>query len=366
MSRSRDGIPPQALTFIVWSAITHLNFLTASRDISQVTGRDGWVATVLSFGLVALAVWMPVHILSMFPGESLPQVARRLAGRFVGTLLCGCYVVYWLLIASSILIVHSHLVVALLLPETPRWTMNTAFVLIATYLVRHGLEPLSRLLVLVVPAYSIPLFVGLLIGSMDADLGRLLPVWGAGTAKVFQGMWISFGQAAGMSVVWAAGPYLTGFRGAVRAAMLGVSFVAIPAIALKVLLVARLGPAEVATQLYPPLIFIELLEIPGFTGFHLNALFLAVWIVVVFTSVSLMYYASAHTLRGVVGRDDNTWPVLAAGLFLIVVSNLPVTELDLMHWSFRVQPYTVGVAALGVPFILFLLVYIRRWREGVR
>lgn len=357
--RENDRLPPQALTFIVWSAITHLNFLTAPRDVATVAGRDAWLATLLSFGLVALGVWLPLRIVRLFPGKTIVEVAEELLGRPLGALLTVGYAVYWLLVASWLLLVHSHLVMVMLLPETPRWVLNVYLLLISTYLVRHGLEPMARLFVLTVPAYLFPLAIAFLVGAIDADLGRLRPVLGGGFATLARGTWLSFAQASGMSIIWMVGPYLTRFRGAVRSAMLGVALIAGPAVVLVTLLLARLGPGEVAAQLYPPLIFIELLEVPGFTGFHLNTLFLAVWIVTAFTSVALLQYAAAASVRRLLRLPDNRWPVLASCFVLIVLSNLPVSEIYLLKWAQSVRPYSVGITALGIPTVLWVLVMLR-------
>lgn len=358
--RENDRLPPQSLAFIVWSALTHLNFLTASRDIATVAGRDAWLATLLSFVLVAFSIWLPLHMARLFPGKTIVEIARELLGRPLGTLLGIGYAGYWLFAASWLLLVHSHLVMVTLLPETPRWILNVYLLLISSYLVRHGLEPMARLFVFTVPFYAIPLGVGFLIGMVDADFGRLQPVLGGGFDTLLRGTWMSFAQASGMSIVWMVGPYLTKFHGTVRSAMVGVSFVAVPAVMMVTVLLARLGPGEVAAQLYPPLMLIELLEIPGFTGFHLGTLFLAMWIVITFSSVALFQYAASASLRRLFRFSDNRWSAFGTGLVLIVLSNLPLSEIFLLKWGESVRPYTVGTTALGVPVILWVFAMLRR------
>lgn len=352
--QGNERLPPQALTFIVWNAISHLNFLTAARDIATVAGRDGWLGTVLSFVLIAFAVWIPIHVTRMFPGQTLVEISQTVLGRFVGSALPLMYAVYWMAIGSWALLIHSHLFMVTLLPDTPRWILNAYLLLVSTYLVRHGLEPMARFFILAIPAFVVPLAIAFIVGFTDADFGRLRPVLADGFGPLARGTWMSFVQASGLSVLWMVGAHLTRFRGAVRAAMLGVAFVAVPGILMVTLLSARLGFREVAAQLYPPLVLIELLEIPGFTGFHINALFLAVWLVIAFLSVALLQYAAASVVARLLRLQDIVWPVLATTAVLLIGGNLPISEIYLLEWAETVRPYSVGVTALLVPIILWI------------
>lgn len=364
-SRDNDRLPTQALALIVWAAANHINFFTAPRDIVAAAGRDAWLATAISFVLNLTAVLLPlVLIVWWFPRTTLVEVARTVFGRTLGWVLSGLYVAFWLATGAWLVLVHSHLVIVTLLPQTPIWVLNVTLVLVSTYIVRHGLEPIGRLFVLSIPAFIAPLAIATFTGTKGADLRRLLPVLAGDPKLLLQGVWTSFTKANGLSVVWMVGPYLTRVRGVVRSALVGVSLTAMPAVVLVTLLLARLGHEEVADQLYPLLIFIELLDIPGMTGFHLNGIMLAVWVVMAFATLALFQYAASSASRRMFRLPDNRWSAPLSGVVLIALSNAPISEVDLVRWANSIQPVVVSFASLWLPLLVLAVAAVRKWLGG--
>lgn len=358
--RENDRLPPQSLAILVWTAVAHVNFLTAPRDVTIAAGRDAWLATLLSTALVAFGVWMPLRVSAMYQGQSVVEIARTLLGRYAGTVLVAALALYWLSAAGWLLQSHSHVVVTHLLSETPRWIINTYLVLVSTYLIRHGLEPMTRLFLLLLPAYVIPLSIIVVTAVGDIDVGQLRPVMAQGPGVLLHGIWISFAQATGMNALWVVGPYMTRWKGAMKSAMLGVAFLAVPAVILMVTLVTRFGPSNIVAEMYPPLHLFELVEIPGFTGFRLDPLFLTVWIGISFTSVAFFQYAAASSIRRLLRWSNNRWPVWGTGAVLIALGAVPVSSLDIVRWNSMVMPITVGVFSLGASLLLWSVAEIRR------
>ena len=359
-----DKLPPQALAIIVWTALAHLNFLTGPRDVTLVAGRDAWLATLLSFGLVAFCVWLPLRVSSLYRGLTVVEIARTLLGRPAGSALAAAFAVYWLAAAGWVLQSHSHVVVTHLLSETPRWITKAYLILVSTYLVRHGMEPMARLFLLLLPAYVVPILVIVISGINDMELGHLRPVLAQDPRALLRGVWVAFSQGAGMSSLWMVGPYLSRWRGAVRAAMTGISFLAVPALILMVTLISRFGPRNVSTEMYPPLSLFELVQIPGFTGFRLDPVFLTVWIGISFSSVALFHYAAASAVGRLLGVSDLRGPVWATAGVLLGLGALPVSALDIVRWSIVVMPLAVGVFSLGASVLLWVLAEVRSRRPG--
>lgn len=355
-----DVLPVQALAIIVWNALADINFLTAPRDIAQAAGRDGWLAVVLAFGFVAVAAWLPVRICQRFPGMSLVEISQYLLGRVAGGLLTVLYISYWVVIAAFVLHVESNLITTTLLMETPGWVLTAYFVLVSTYLVWHGLEPMARMFLFFVPLYLLPLGALMLPVFVDAELGRLLPVFNGDTEGLVRGTWLTFAHGFGISVVWMVMPHLRPTKRAGRAALAGVAFVALPAIALTAVILAVLGPEEVAAQTYPTLLLFEMIEVPGFMGFRLDPLFLVVWLAMAFSTVALLQYAAASATGRLLGLASNRWLAVGFGAVLAMLGAWPVKQMDLILWSQERIPWAVTVTALGLPLVLFVLDHLRR------
>jgi len=365
--RANDLLPVEALAIIVWNAITDLNFLTAPRDIATVAGRDSWLALIVGFALIALAAWIPVWVGQRFPGMTLVEIARVLLGRAIGSLVVVLYIGYWILAAAWPLRVQANMLMTTLLPETPGWVPNAYLVLVSTYLVLHGLEPMARMFLLLAPAFLAPLVVLMIPAFAEADFGRLLPVLEEGMSAVLHGAWITLAQGFGLPMVWMVLPHVQSLERARSAVLVGVGFVFVPALALMTVTLTVLGPAETAARIYPTLLLFELVEVPGFTGFRIDPIFLVLWLATSFSTVALLQYAAATAVRRLLGLGSIRWPVVLIGLALTVLGAWPVGQLDLLHAGRAWLPWAVSGAAFGVPSVLMVMAMLRRpAREGAR
>src|SRR5690606_41046156 len=169
--------------------------------------------------LCALCSGRPPRGPSLYRGLPVVHGARTPLGRPAGAALAAAFPVDWLAVAGWVLQSHSPVVVTHLLSETPRWITKAYLILVSTYLVRHGMEPMARLFLLLLPAYVVPILVIVISGINDMELGHLRPVLAQDPRTLLRGVWVAFSQGAGMSSLWMVGPYLSHWRGTVRAAM---------------------------------------------------------------------------------------------------------------------------------------------------
>lgn len=363
MSRrwENDRIPPQALAVILISALAELNFLSGPREVVAAAGRDAWLSVILALLVLALAIWVNHDISRRFPRETLVEIAQGILGRPLGIAVVLFYVAFWILRSAMLLQLESHLFTTRLLTDTPGWVISLYMLVASTYIVRHGIEPMARLFIILLALYFPPLWL-LVTGTYIAgtDPLRLQPFLASGAGPVLRGTWVAYAQAPGIEVLLMIGPLLTRFRGSLSAAFIGLALIALPAVGLTAALIASFGAIDVVEHTWPTLALLELIKVPGFTGFRVDPIFVALWTLTVFASLSLSHYLASAALLRLLRLKSNRGPVFATAATIGLLAVLPVGLPLLLPWIETARLILVPLATLGLPLLLAALGALRR------
>ena len=155
------------------------------------------------------------------------------------------------------------------------------------------------------------------------------------------------------------GPFLTALRGGLKASLVGFALVIVPAVFVTGLLVARFGPQGAAALSWPTLSLVEIAEVPGFTGFRLDPIFLSVWTLFIFAAVSFHLYLVGLALQRVFRLQTMDWTLLAVGIVVAGACLVPVNPLELLPMVDQAMPWLVPVFSLAIPALLVTVDAIR-------
>lgn len=359
-----DRLPPQVLSYFVVTVLAELNFLRAGGPIIRAAGPDAWLAVALGALGIATSVFVIVTLIKMFPDQTLVEIAQGVLGRVLGMVVIVLYIGYWLTRSGLIVHLQSHLYSRQLLPQTPEILLSLYMIVLSTYFARHGLEPMARLFWVLVVVFVLSIAPVVVFGVGSVELGRLKPVLVDGILPVLHGGWLAFVAASGVGILLMVGPFLTSFQGAMRSALFGVLIIAITAMMLIVLLVTRFGHVDAGDIVWATMVLVESIEIPGFTGFRLDPIFLTVWSLLIFGTVAVLQYCAISALRRLFGLHDNLLPALGTGLAIAGISMLPIPPPDLLHLVEVYSQFVVPFIVLGFPSILLVTARLRG--HGVR
>lgn len=350
--RDNDTIPTQALAVLLVAAIVDLNFLGAPRAIVAAAGHDGWLSVPVSLPPYLLTVWVLFRLVERHPGMTLVEISRQVLGPYLGVPVVVLYGVFWILSAAFLVQLQSHLFTRALLPNTPPFVLSAYMLVLAVYLARHGLEPMARLFLLLVVALVLTLAPLALLTVGRSDPGRLLPVLEGGWRPVLQGAWVTYGAGHGVEFLLMTGPFLATYRGGLKASIAGAVLVNVLATAVTLLLIMRFGARDVANHSWPTLSLVTVVELPGFTGFRLDPLFLSLWCVFVFASVTFRLYLTAFAAQRLLRLSQIRGPVLAAAAVVASLCAVDVNPLDLLAWVGPLIRWITPVFTLFIPLLL--------------
>lgn len=364
--RANDLIPPQALAPLTVAMLVDLNFLGVPKVIIERAGRDAWISVLLGSAVTVLAVVLMFRLLRRHPGKTLVEMSEDVLGRFLGGAVGLLYALFWTAVTASIVQMQSYLFTRALLPNTPPLILTLYMLALAFYLARHGVEPLSRLCLLFLGLFLLTLVpLGLLV-TARAEGARLLPIMEDGWMPVLRGAATAYAASHGTEFLLMMGAFLTTLRGGLKASCVGVALVVVPAMFVTALLVVRFGPQGSAALAWPTLSLVEVAEVPGFTGFRLDPIFLSVWTLFVFASVSFHLYLTGLALQRVFRLRSVDWTLLGTAVVVTGVCLVPVNPLDLLSMVDQTMRWMVPVFTLAIPIVLITVDAIRGSIQGQR
>jgi len=157
-------------------ASTRLTFVLCRSPELVTAPVTGWRTSVVSlFGGVAL-VLLYLLIARRTPERDLFGASLTLLGRPLGSLVCGFYVLYFLLLNAVVIRIMADLFASALLPETPIDFFVIAVSGVVLYALYNGIETLGRAAQALLPISIAILLISLAAGWGRADILLALPL----------------------------------------------------------------------------------------------------------------------------------------------------------------------------------------------
>lgn len=362
--RDDDLIPPQAFAVLVTAMLVNLNFLGSPRSIVHAARQDAWLSIILNGGLIALTACIMFALIRQHPGKTLVEITEKLLGRWLSILILLLYVCVWLFIMGATVKLQAHLFTRTLLPNTPPIVLSIYILALAVYIARHGIEPMSRLFLTLLPPFFIAVLTICIFTLSRYDTGRLLPVLEGGFRPVLQGTWITYGASYGLEFILMMGPLTTKIKGGLKATFVGIGFVVVPALFLIILLIIRFGVEGVSNLTWATLSLIETADIPGFTGFRLDPVFLGIWTLLVFCAISFHLYLTGAVFKRMLRLKDGNWPISLAAMFLLISCMININPVEIHQFLEDYLRWITPVVTFIIPTFLLALGSIKRLITG--
>jgi spore germination protein KB len=263
------------------------------------SGRDAWLAGIASAALGSALIAGYAGITKLTGYVSLTQWFRRAFGPF-GVPLAWLYPLLFVYDAGRILKDLAFLVPSTLLPNTPHWVFNAAFLVVAVYLIFSGIEVLGRVAGALLPVLVLfgVLETALLFASDSLQFDRFLPIAGEGWGRIAESVWPmgitqTYGESIEMAVFW----HLLHRRRSLPAIGVAATWFAGAIIVLfDSLAIAALGEHLFMELIFPDFMILNLSSVAGFLE-NLNALGAMFFLCTAFVKITVHLYAAALCVR---------------------------------------------------------------------
>ncbi|MGW8957297.1 GerAB/ArcD/ProY family transporter [Paenibacillus sp. NPDC055715] len=148
--------------------------MTSLSDASVIQ-VGGWISVIIGGILIQLIILMCWLLLRRFPSSSIYQILTRITGSWMGKILTVAYIMYYLLMGTSVLVSAYDVINRWMLQKKTRWAILALILFSSIYLVRENLRTIARVLVLI-SFLIVPMMFLISYGIKQANLLYLLPL----------------------------------------------------------------------------------------------------------------------------------------------------------------------------------------------
>ncbi|HDX9577904.1 TPA: spore germination protein [Bacillus pseudomycoides] len=355
----KDRIETSQAAVILINYILAAGILTLPRTAAeQVKTPDVWITVILG-GLIAMVTGVIIVKLSQqFPEKTFYQYSQDIVGKWVGGLLSLFIIVHFFTLASYEVRILEEVTSFFLLEGTPGWAIIMTFMWVSLYLMIGGINPMARMFGIIFP---ITVFIFLLTAFMSIgifEIDNLRPVLGLGFMPVLKGIKTTTLAYSGAEIMLILLMFMKQPNKAVKVILVGTAIPLVFYVITVVMVIGAFSVDGVVTRTWPTFDLMRSFEIPGLIFERFESLLLVIWIMQIFSTYSICYYAAALGLAQLFQKNIH---LFLYGLLPVVyiIAFTPKNINDLFKLGDMIG--NSGLYLFGILPILLLIIV--KWRK---
>ncbi|HMM21017.1 MAG TPA: endospore germination permease [Selenomonadales bacterium] len=358
----KDKLSPWQLTILLAAVGIGSQIILAPAQLIKHAGQGAWISVALGAVAFFAATWLMLKLGEQFPDQNLVQYFPAVWGKLLGGIFLAWFVIIHLLQFITILHGFSRVIAFNLFFRTPEEAIAILFLFTCAYGAMQDWGTIIRIQQFIFFVVIPPLVALWLVALLNFSYDRLLPLLPDDPLTVLTGVPATWNFYSGYEVVLLIFPliYRIGVKKAVAAGAafgcMGVLFTTVT-----VLTIGVLSAKTAADMIYPTLVVIKGIEIPGTFVERLEVYMLIVWIPIVFDTMIILFAVPARVLaQSTRYSDHRRWilffiPVVSVLFVLLDPINIATKTgeaLTTLGWgfSFLVAPLTLLAAKLKYPY----------------
>jgi spore germination protein KB len=342
---------------MMYLAIIPTAILTSPSITFKYAKQDLWISPIWAFsGLITIYVAFRLH--TLYPGQNIVQAGERIVGRIPGKMI-GFIILFMYLYLNGIVIrEYGDFVVGAFLKQTPLIVVLGSMVLVCALAVRGGLEIVGRFAQLLFPAF-LTLFLFIIFPIIpDLRPSNMLPVMGEGIMPSIAGagvLQIWFSEFITVSFLL---PFVTDRKKAAKNTLVSLLGVILTLVVSNLATLLLLGELT-GNYTYPFLILTRYISLAEFFT-HLEALFMAIWVLGAFVKICVFFYVSVLGAAQWMNLSDYRPLVFPLGFILTLLSIwVAPSQQELSHAIATSVKFSMVTVLVVIPVLLFGIAWVK-------
>lgn len=328
---SKDKITTSQAVVIIINYILATGILTLPRtSVEKVKTPDVWISVFLG-GIVAMIAGVIIVKLSQqYSDKTFYQYTQDIVGKWLGWLISSCVIVYFFTISAFEVRIMAEVTSLFLLEGTPTWAIILPFLWVGLYLISSGINSIARLFEIIFPiTFVIFLLVAFLsIGIFEID--NLRPVLGLGLVPMLKGVKTATLAFLGPEIMLllVAFMYPSDKSKAIKVVLVGITVPLLFYVITVVMVIGALSIDGVVTRTWPTIELMRSFEIPGLIFERFESFLLVIWIMQIFATFTITYYAAALGLAQLFNKNIHSFLYgLLPVIYIIAMTPKNINEL---------------------------------------
>jgi spore germination protein len=356
---SKDRITTIQTAVIITNLMLGSGILTLPRaSAAAVRTPDVWISVIVG-GAIAIAAGIIMAVLSkLHTGQTIFQYNQVLLGKWIGGLIGISFVLYFFMTAAYQVRALSEVTMLFLLEGTPSWAIVMVFMWVSLYLMTSGINPIARLFELILPITIVIYLLVMLMSLRIFELDNLRPVLGEGIMPVLVGVKSTALSFLGVEIILVLTAFMSNPNKSIKAVVYGTAIPLVVYLLTVVMVVGGLSIEGVVTRTWPTLDLVRSFELSGLIFERFESLLLVVWIMQIYSTFTITYYAAGLGLSQILKIKINKC-LFALLPIVFLISTLP-KNINVLFSFGDLLGKSAFYLYIPIPLLLLLLT---KWKE---
>jgi len=336
--------------------------LVISASAVSLAKRDSWISMLLTLVFGLIEICLICFFWSRYPGITYIEIIKQIFGKWIGSIIATCFVLFCLLSDSKILWDIGNFMTIQVIPETPAYIINIVFFTVVIIALFYGLEAIARSYEIFIYFISFLFISSMILVLPNARIDNLLPVFEKGVTPILKGSillssFLIFPINILLMIFPANADNTIKAKISFAKGYLWGGFLVFISIIVSILV---LGSTITANSKFPVYLLAKEINL-GIILTRFEFIVAAVWIVSILTRGILYLYAGVIGLAKLLKLKDHKKVILPLGLIIVIMSEVLYT--DVIHqtsWDTYVWPLFAATFGLALPMVMVVGSYLRK------
>lgn len=342
------------------STVIGVGVLSLPNALAGSMGTDGWVAIIIG-GIIMIPIFLMYNkIFSLYPGMDIFQIGKATLGSFLFTIILLISLSYLVILAASVTRTLGELIKIFLLQTTPLEFIIVTFIIASSYIATHEIDVVARAGYFVYPVIIAFASLILLIAIPGANYENVLPVFHFSFKDLMKGIGdVSF-SFLGMELIVFAIPFVEDKKKIVKSGIMGIATITLIYTLIFIMTLAHFSLNQLEHQVFPVLILIRQLDLPGFFLENMDGLIMALWVIVVFATVAPAYFGAGKILSKIFKTKSHKYFIWILIPVIYFTAMAPDNFIQLLEDMGRVRNILAIVTVVLLPLLILIVGSIRK------
>lgn len=344
---------------LIVSNVIGVGVLALPNTLADPVGNNGWLVLIITGALFIGLFVLYEQIFKLYPRKDIFEIAKETLGFFYYPSLM-IMSIYFILTASIVARNLGELMKIFLLQSTPIQVIILVFIMACTYLSSYEIDSIARLGYFLYPIIIIFTTLIVVMSLPKADFTNMLPVLQTDMKSIGKGVIAALFSFYGIEISLFAIPFVEERDKALKSGIMAIITIVLIYLALVIMALSHFSIEQMKSIVYPVLMLVRQLDLPGFFLENLDGLVIALWVLVVFATMVSTYFAAAKILSKTFNRKKHKYFVLGLVPVILAISLLPENYIELFNILGRYQNIFAFVSLLVIPVSILISGYIRK------
>ena len=294
VSKKQSYLTVSQFALIIFGSIVGVGILSLPNGVVKVAHQDGWISTLVGGVYPLYVVLIASYISKKFPNDDILILSKKYFGRHLGSIFNLIFATYFIFIASMIASYYTNLMRNYIVGFMTPFKIIAILFICIIYASSRDLKAIGIISEI---AFYVKLILLLapILALRESNITNLYPVFGSGFSLIVRGSMTTFYSYSGAEIILLIYPFLKEKNKMLSSSLISVAMVIVTYVWCVFITTYYLGPDIVSKSNWPFLLVLGSITITIINNYRY--IFMTLWSLVAFKSMSINGYASIYILK---------------------------------------------------------------------